>query len=60
MSQDIVNRNWWNLKTSEIIASLKSSPDGLSHEEAKRRLAQFGPNELVEKEKISPWAIFLE
>ncbi|MDI6815118.1 MAG: cation-translocating P-type ATPase, partial [Dehalococcoidales bacterium] len=27
---------------------------------AKKRLAQFGPNELVKKEKISPWKIFLE
>jgi len=60
MSLDIVNRNWGNLKKSEVIALFKSNPKGLSQEEAKHRLSQFGPNELAEKEKISPWAIFLE
>lgn len=60
MSQDIMKRNWWNKKASEVIAFFKSSPEGLSQDEAKRRLAQFGPNELAEKEKISPWTIFLE
>ncbi|MEW6033879.1 MAG: cation-translocating P-type ATPase [Chloroflexota bacterium] len=42
------------------MASLNTSPSGLSQEEAQRRLAQFGPNELAEERKISPWAIFLE
>jgi len=37
-----------------------SSGSGLSQEEAQRRLVEFGPNELVEKEKVSAWAIFLE
>lgn len=60
MSKESVNRNWWNLKAFEVISCLKSSPDGLSHEEAKHRLVQFGPNELAEKERVSPWAIFLE
>ncbi len=54
-----VNRNWYNLKPAEAISSLNSSSHGLSQQEAQKRLAQFGPNELVEKEKISPWAIFL-
>ena len=60
MSKINVKKNCWNLKASEVITSLDSSPDGLSHKEAYRRLAQFGPNELTEKEKISPWTIFLE
>jgi len=60
MPDETVSRNWYNLKPDEVIAYLKSSPSGLSQEEAQRRLAQFGPNELMEKEKVSPWAIFLE
>jgi Ca2+-transporting ATPase len=32
----------------------------LSQEEAERRLAQYGPNELVEEGKVSPWKILLE
>jgi len=54
------NENWHNLEVSEVLDSLSSKRDGLSQEEAQRRLAEFGPNELAGKEKISPWAIFLE
>jgi len=57
---EISQKNWYNLEAFETIVSLNSTPSGLSHEEAKKRLAQFGPNELVEKEKISPWKIFIE
>jgi len=60
MPKEIVNQNWYNLKPAEVMASLNSSPYGLSQEEAQRRLAKFGPNELREKDKISAWAIFLE
>ena len=60
MAEEAVDRNWYNLKPEQVIASLKSGSAGLSQEEAQRRLAQFGANELVEKEKISAWAIFLE
>lgn len=60
MSQKALNQNWYNLEPAEVIASLNSNPHGLSQQEAQKRLAQFGPNELVQKERISPWAIFLE
>jgi Ca2+-transporting ATPase len=51
---------WYNLKRDEVITSLNSSSDGLSQEEAKRRLVQFGPNEVVKKRKVSPWLLLLE
>jgi Ca2+-transporting ATPase len=47
-------------ETSEVLSTLTSNRGGLTSAEASRRLAEFGPNELVEKHKISPWAIFLE
>jgi len=53
-------RNWSTLETREVLRELESSREGLSQEEARKRLAQFGPNALVEKGKISAWAIFLE
>lgn len=55
-----VERIWHNLSVSEVIESLGSGIQGLTREEAERRLAQFGPNELVEKEKTRPWMLFLE
>ncbi len=60
MAKAADTKNWHNLEVSEAISALDSSRDGLSQAEAQRRLAKFGPNELVEKRKISPWAIFLE
>jgi Ca2+-transporting ATPase len=55
-----VNVNWHNLEVPEVLSSLDSKRAGLSQEEARRRLAEFGPNELAGKKKISPWVIFLE
>jgi H+-transporting ATPase len=37
------------LPMAEVEKKLASSPDGLTDAEAKQRLAQYGPNELVEK-----------
>jgi H+-transporting ATPase len=43
---------------SELEAKLRCSPDGLTGDEAQRRLAQYGPNEIAEK-KVSPLLKFL-
>jgi len=55
----VANKNWHNMDVTEVMASLKSSSLGLSQEEAKRRLVEFGPNELIAKKRVSPWIIFL-
>lgn len=39
-----------SLPLAEVQAKLKSSPDGLSQAEAQKRLAQYGPNALEEKQ----------
>lgn len=57
---DKEQKKWWNLDISEVLLSLNSNLNGLTQEEAAKRLAQYGPNELIEKEKISPWKIFFE
>jgi Ca2+-transporting ATPase len=54
-----IERIWHNLSVSEVIESLNSGIQGLTREEAERRLAQFGPNELAEKKKISPLMLWL-
>ncbi len=47
-----------SLPLPEVEKRLASSPDGLSQAEAQRRLAQYGPNEIAEKE-TNPFLKFL-
>ncbi len=52
--------NWHSLDVAEALKTLESDPHrGLSDDEAARRLADYGPNELRKEEKVSPWTIFL-
>jgi len=60
MLKEALTSKWYNLKAVEAIGALKSDSNGLSQDEVQKRLAEFGPNELIKKEKISPWVIFLE
>jgi Ca2+-transporting ATPase len=52
---------WYNLDVAEIVSSLGSNVEGLTPDEAEKRLAQYGPNELrEEKKKISIWSLVAE
>lgn len=53
-------KKWHSLEIAQVIQELGSNQQGLSSAEARRRLAQFGSNELVEEKKASPWMLFLE
>ncbi len=46
------------LPMAELQTKLGSSPEGLTQEEAKKRLTQYGPNEIEEK-KTNPFLKFL-
>src|SRR4030042_126938 len=48
-----------SLSLEDVYKELKSSNKGLTSEEAKQRLEEFGPNELQEKQKIKPITIFI-
>lgn len=50
---------WHTLTAAETLERLGSSKEGLSSEEAERRLSQFGPNQLEEIYKPSKARIFL-
>ncbi len=53
--------NWWHLDTQEIVNSLSTNLDkGLTQAEAKSRLDKFGPNQLKEKKKKTPFMMFLD
>ena len=51
--------NWHAMPASQVLEQLGTTPDGLSAEEARRRLERFGPNELREEEGPSPVLAFL-
>ncbi|ACH39249.1 cation-translocating P-type ATPase [Citrifermentans bemidjiense Bem] len=51
---------WHVLEVEAVLAAVASTPRGLSFEEARQRLAERGPNELVAARRISPWSVFLQ
>jgi Ca2+-transporting ATPase len=53
-----MSTEWHSLEKERLLDSLKSSEAGLSDEEAKRRLEEYGPNELTAKEGVSSLQIF--
>ncbi len=49
---------WYQIGTAEVVDRLESNElTGLTGGEADRRLAEFGPNELIERGVKSPWLI---
>jgi len=54
------NNNWHALSAKDVIAAMNTSKNGLSEEEAKRRLEKYGPNELPREKTLSAFKIFLE
>lgn len=59
--QEIEQKNWHVMETREITSQLKSSTDsGLNESEIDGRIAEYGPNELVERGGRSPLAILWE
>jgi Ca2+-transporting ATPase len=52
--------DWYRITTDDAFAQTTSSRQGLDPEEAARRLAERGPNQLAETDAKSPWRILLE
>ncbi|MFB3885228.1 MAG: cation-translocating P-type ATPase [Thermodesulfobacteriota bacterium] len=51
--------NWHAMEVDQVLRELNTdSHQGLSNEEAQRRLKEYGYNELKKEEKISPFTIF--
>jgi len=60
MTKGNIYINWHQLAPKEVAEKLQSSDTGLASEEARRRLEQYGPNELIEKKHKSLWMMFLD
>jgi Mg2+-importing ATPase len=53
------NEPYWSHRTGSLLEQLKSSADGLTAEEAKRRLETHGPNLLEAREQVTALGLFL-
>jgi len=47
------HKEWHSAEVDEVLEALDTSKDGLSDEEAERRLEEYGPNELEEQRKTT-------
>jgi Ca2+-transporting ATPase len=51
----------WAFEPADVAAALGTDPiTGLTSEEARRRIAEHGPNELAEEPRKPPWRMLLE
>lgn len=53
-----MSKSWHAIETEEALKQLDAKEAGLSHEEAQRRLREFGPNELKKEKGTSPLKLF--
>ncbi|MEI8351364.1 MAG: cation-transporting P-type ATPase, partial [bacterium] len=51
---------WHSLTVTATLAQLKTSSSGLAAQEARRRMAEYGPNELEATRRVSPWRLLLD
>src|SRR3972149_666365 len=58
--EEIKQKDWYALEINDVLKHLSTQQEGLSSEEAARRFAQHGPNELQAAHRISPWEILAE
>lgn len=56
----LLHSYWHQKNIDEIIKELQTSFDGLSSDEAKLRLERYGPNELKEEKRKTPFMMLLD
>jgi len=55
-----ISVDWHSQEINEVVTELSSSLQGISSAEARKRLLEYGPNELEEKKKKPPFFLFLD
>ena len=50
---------FWSLPTDQVLQQMHSTTAGLSRQDAKQRLSEFGANSLKQKHKSSAWMLLL-
>ena len=52
-------KSWHSLDVKSVLKTLRTGRQGLEEDEARHRLEEYGPNELIEEKKTTPLEIFL-
>jgi len=52
-------KEYYRMKVKEVLDDLQTSENGLSADEAEKRLAEHGPNELTAEFRVPKWLMFL-
>ncbi|MFE1744855.1 magnesium-translocating P-type ATPase [Coleofasciculus sp. H7-2] len=52
--------SFWNLPAEQVLHQLKSTPQGLSRQEAQQRLTQYGANSLKQKQQSNKLLLLLD
>ena len=55
-----MEKQYFDKTVQQTLTEMQSAPEGLTAQEAARRLEQYGPNQLEEGKKKSPLVVFLE
>ena len=56
---DRAELHWHQLSVDRVLDNLDTTLEGLSPEEAARRLESYGPNEIAAKEQVQPIVILI-
>jgi P-type Ca2+ transporter type 2C len=56
----MLNKNWHSLPVPDVLSQLQSTEKGLTSDQAKIRLTEYGYNELQDEARKSPWLLLLE
>ena len=51
---------YYSLPTDKVLSALKTQEQGLSEEEAQKRILTYGENKLTAKKKVSPLSLYLD
>ena len=55
-----IEDSFHDLEIIKIFNKLNTDKNGLSEENAKKRLIEYGPNEFKESNKFSPFLVFIK
>lgn len=59
MNRNVINEPFWSLSVEEALRILETKSDGLTEEEAKKRIWDFGLNEIRDGKQFSKLKLFL-